>query len=294
LLSEQLDSQLPFLFKVLSVNQSLSIQAHPDKALAKELHTRDPKNYPDDNHKPEVAIALTKFEALCSFRLQSEIQASFSYYPELCFLSPVTNIRVMFENVMRASRGKVQMVAEKLISKYSGPEIDLFVGLWRLYPNDVGCFCVFLLNYVVLQPGEAIFLSANEPHTYLAGDCVECMAASDNVVRAGLTPKFRDLETLLRMLTYRQVKPADLIVRPQPEHSGMELYSVPVKEFAVACGKTDKKLNVPVKSGAIVIFISGTGKVGDEEYSPGAVFYSKNSLEITPSANTAFYMAYQP
>jgi mannose-6-phosphate isomerase len=37
--------ELPFLFKILSIQKALSIQAHPDKPLARELHARDPKNY---------------------------------------------------------------------------------------------------------------------------------------------------------------------------------------------------------------------------------------------------------
>jgi mannose-6-phosphate isomerase len=69
---------------------------------------------------------------------------------------------------------------------------------------------VFFLNYVVLDPGEALFLAPNEPHSYLFGDGVEIMAASDNVVRAGLTPKFKDVDTLLDMLTYRCGPPAVL------------------------------------------------------------------------------------
>ena len=73
-LSEYLGGrQLPFLFKVLSVKTALSIQAHPDKKLAEQLHSRDPKNYPDDNHKPEMAIAVTNFEALCSFRTVEDV-----------------------------------------------------------------------------------------------------------------------------------------------------------------------------------------------------------------------------
>lgn len=70
------------------------------------------------------------------------------------------------------------------------------------YQVDIGCFCPFLLNYITLEPGEAVFLGANEPHAYLSGDCIECMACSDNVVRAGLTPKFIDKATLCSMLTY--------------------------------------------------------------------------------------------
>lgn len=45
----------------------LSIQAHPDKKLAKKMHKAHPNLYKDDNHKPEMALAYTQFEALCGF-----------------------------------------------------------------------------------------------------------------------------------------------------------------------------------------------------------------------------------
>ena len=59
------------------------------------------------------------------------------------------------------------------------------------------------MNHVRLEPGEAMFLGPNLIHAYLSGDCVECMACSDNVVRAGLTPKLIDVPTLCSMLEYR-------------------------------------------------------------------------------------------
>jgi len=58
---------------VLSINKALSIQAHPDKALAERLHSQFPTVYTDPNHKPEIAIALTPFEAMSGFRSSSEI-----------------------------------------------------------------------------------------------------------------------------------------------------------------------------------------------------------------------------
>jgi len=73
---------LPFLFKVLSIRTALSIQSHPDKALAKNLFETRPDIYKDPNHKPEMAIALTPFEAMCGFRPISEIQHYLGYYPE--------------------------------------------------------------------------------------------------------------------------------------------------------------------------------------------------------------------
>lgn len=83
------------------------------------------------------------------------------------------------------------------------PVEALVLRLYDEYRDDIGCFCPYILNYLTLQPGEAVFLGANEPHAYLSGDCIECMACSDNVVRAGLTPKYIDKVTLHQMLTYR-------------------------------------------------------------------------------------------
>ena len=73
----------------------------------------------------------------------------------------------------------------------------------RAHAGDIGVFAPYLLNVITLAPGEALFLGANEPHAYLSGDCMEIMACSDNVVRAGLTPKLRDVPTLCAMLTYK-------------------------------------------------------------------------------------------
>ena len=70
------------------------------------------------------------------------------------------------------------------------------------YPGDRGIMAPLLLNYLQLGPGVAFVVQADEPHAYLSGDILECMACSDNVVRAALTPKFKDVPTLISMLTY--------------------------------------------------------------------------------------------
>src|ERR1700744_3249566 len=72
-IAQKYGSKLPFLFKVLSIRKALSIQAHPNKKLAEQLHAKDSKNYPDDNHKPEMTIAVTPFEGLCGFRPLEQI-----------------------------------------------------------------------------------------------------------------------------------------------------------------------------------------------------------------------------
>src|ERR1700761_9442756 len=82
-ISKRYQQKLPFLFKVLSINKALSIQAHPNKKLAEQLHARDSKNYPDDNHKPEMTIAITPFDGLCGFRPLAEITHFLQTVPSL-------------------------------------------------------------------------------------------------------------------------------------------------------------------------------------------------------------------
>ena len=80
----------------------------------------------------------------------------------------------------------------------------------------------YFLNLVTLAPGQAMYLPANEPHAYVSGELVEAMAASDNVIRAGLTPKLRDTGVLCSSLTYSQARcpgppaPLDPLYTPEP------------------------------------------------------------------------------
>lgn len=255
---------LPFLFKVLSVRKALSVQAHPDKALAKKLHAEKPDIYKDANHKPEMVIALTDFEALCGFRPESEIVTHLSEYPEFravagasiaaaferagaqfaCRDEIKAALKSLFRSVMKADAGSVRLHVNSLADrlrqvdeKSRSPLDSLIVRLSGQFPGDVGIFCALMFNYVLLKPGQAMFLSANEPHAYLFGDCVECMAASDNVVRAGLTPKFKDVDVLVDMLTYQSGPPSKRIMKPTPLTSGSAkhtvVYDPPIDEFTV-------------------------------------------------------------
>ena len=81
-LKAAIGGELPFLFKILSAGKALSIQAHPDKDVAQRLHSDDPQHYGDANHKPEMAIALTPFEAMCGFRRIEEISVLIKKHPE--------------------------------------------------------------------------------------------------------------------------------------------------------------------------------------------------------------------
>ncbi len=82
----------------------------------------------------------------------------------------------------------------------------LMIRLNADFPGDIGVMCPLLLNCVKLRPGQSFFMGPSEPHAYVSGDCIECMAPSDNVIRSGLTPKFKDVDVLCQMLSYRLVR----------------------------------------------------------------------------------------
>lgn len=237
-------SALPYLFKVLSVAKALSVQSHPDKALAEKLHASRPDLYKDDNHKPEMACALTPFEAMCGFRSPTEIAAHLASVPELremvgeeaavglinaaaSLAAATANIKSGHDSVKEAdfksalrraftafmtapadavakhTSALESRLASRTFSDAESMSPDAVARrLCAQYPGDVGVFAPYWLNTLRLEPGQAIFLGANAPHAYLAGDCMEVMACSDNVIRAGLTPKFKDVDTLCSSLTY--------------------------------------------------------------------------------------------
>lgn len=84
---------------------------------------------------------------------------------------------------------------------------------------------------VHLKPGQALYLPANEPHAYLSGNVVECMATSDNVVRAGLTLKHRDTSVLCETLSYKQGMP-DILDGDYVDEC-TKVYRPPFDEFEV-------------------------------------------------------------
>lgn len=245
------DSALPYLFKVLSINKALSIQAHPAKERASILHGERPDVYKDGNHKPEMTCALTPMDAMCGFRSAPEIAEHLRTVPELramcgeegkrpcaaraasavsltssigaaseAFVAeskasedgsvePAT-LKGLFTSYMTCEPAVVAEQSAALASRLdSAPAGTLSstdahaLRLTREYPGDVGVVAPYVLNCVTLSPGQGLFLAANEPHAYMSGDCFEIMACSDNVVRAGLTPKLRDVDTLCDILTYR-------------------------------------------------------------------------------------------
>lgn len=189
---------LPFLLKVLAASSPLSLQTHPNADQARSGYQLG--RYVDPYAKPELLCALTPFEAFCGVRSidetvallddigQNRLAAAFEQSGVRDTIRAVLGGRVPIEPIVEACQGQDR------------PECRWVTDLSTRYPGDPSVVVTLLLNYVQLEPGEAIQLGPGNLHAYLSGAGVELMGASDNVVRAGLTTKRIDIDLLLDVM----------------------------------------------------------------------------------------------
>lgn len=322
-LRDAIGHDLPFLFKVLSAGKALSIQAHPDKPTAHKLHQNNPQAYGDANHKPEMAIALTPFEAMCGFRRLEEVALLLKKHPEFAacisqeaklavFLadnavSQKAALQKLFASFMSCDAKQSQTQLEKLLDRLQKEQSNVhphphdepawerkcaraILRLAQQFPGDAGAMSPFFLNYLLIAPGESFFMAANEPHAYVAGEIIECMACSDNVVRAGLTPKFKDVDSLVNMLTYSMGGPSIDVGEPLDEDHRILRYTPPVPEFEVMIlslepGDTCRMKHPGVP--AILLVVEGAGIVDGHDLRPGLSYLWGLPEEHSASGTTA-------
>ncbi|WP_225845548.1 mannose-6-phosphate isomerase, class I [Streptomyces sp. HPF1205] len=253
--------RLPFLFKVLAAATPLSLQVHPDLAQARagfaDEETRGipldapHRNYKDANHKPEMLVALSEFDGLCGFRRPTEAAdlldalgvGALAPYADILRAHPEDRaLREVLAAVLGAdpeeTAGTVHAATEaatRLAATPGAPhaaDYAAYAKAARDFPGDRGLIAAMLLNYVRLQPGEALYLGAGVPHAYLDGLGVEIMANSDNVLRCGLTPKHIDIPELLRIVRFEAGDPG--VLRPEAGPDGEEVYAAPIEEFRLS------------------------------------------------------------
>ncbi|WP_454169878.1 mannose-6-phosphate isomerase, class I [Microbacterium paulum] len=295
------EAPLPYLLKLLAAGSSLSIQAHPTRAQAREGFAREeaagvPRDaadrlYRDDNHKPEIIVALSdEFHALVGVRdlaTTRRLLAALGDGPALTHLDrlladpdPERAVRGALEWALtEATPGDVNELTRALGTATDAefaPEIEVLRAAASDFPGDRGLYLALLMNLVVLHRGEALYAPAGVLHAYQSGLGVELMAASDNVLRGGLTPKHVDVPELLRVLD-PSVGPAPLVA-PQPLADGVAEFAPPVDDFAltrVELGGTPVTLDL--RGAAIALATGGEVTVddGDERVvlAPGSAVY---------------------
>lgn len=265
--------ELPFLFKVLCAAQPLSIQVHPNKhnsevGFAKENAAGIPmdaaeRNYKDPNHKPELVFALTPFLAMNAFREFSEIvsllQPVSGAHPAIAhFLQApdaerLSQLFASLLNMQGEEKSRALAVLKAALNSQQGEPWQTIRVISEFYPDDSGLFSPLLLNVVKLNPGDAMFLFAETPHAYLQGVALEVMANSDNVLRAGLTPKYIDIPELVANVQF-VAKPASQLLTT-PVKNGAELdFPIPVDDFAFSLHDLSAQETAIAQQSAAILF----------------------------------------
>ena len=252
-LAGEFEGRLPFLLKVLAIGSPLSIQVHPSvraatAGFAREEAARIPldspqRTYRDRNHKPELLVALTPMVVLSGFRPADDIRRDVERldHPEAAALAaglvdPEDDGEAIARFVRRCLEGSdapglVAAVVRSASEGGASLNVNAAAAAATYYPADGGVLVALAMNRLDLEPGEACFTPDGIVHSYQSGVGLEVMANSDNVVRAGLTPKHVDIDELLAVASTAPGPP----VRPRATRTrGAETFPESADEFALS------------------------------------------------------------
>ncbi len=288
--ADKFSHSLPFLFKILSAAKPLSIQAHPDKNIARSGFEREnmegipmdapDRNYRDNNHKPEQICALTTMWALKGFRMPEDtlrLLEPFHTLKERLGTNILKNkpnekgIKHFFTNLLNMDKASASALIQDILNivqeiKKEDPAYQWVENLYTEYPGDTGVLAPLYLNVLRLEPGETVYLPACELHAYLSGSGLEIMANSDNVLRGGLTTKHIDRQELLNVLSF---KPSTPELNSKKETAGFEsFFESPAEEFVLSVIEIPDTSSVYKKDGQksveIILCTDGNAVITDE------------------------------
>jgi len=315
---------LPYLLKVLAADGPLSLQAHPSPEQARAGFEREnaaglapdspDRNYKDPFHKPELIFALSDpFEALCGFRDPSEARAALER------LAAAADGAAVLSGFAATLTGDPHAVLRRATEWLLGgdPEVDLLVSevvraaralpddrdadtvlmLDEAFPGDPGIVLALLLNRATLRPGEVLYLPAGNIHAYLRGLGIELMAASDNVLRGGLTRKRIDVPELVSVLDFRPIDATPLAA--ETPTAGVQTFRPDVPDFAlerVALGADVDRATVPLPGTAIALVTDGevelSGATGSLRLTRGGAVVITDEAELTLRGRGTVFVAH--
>ncbi|KAG2362083.1 mannos-6-phosphate isomerase [Suillus spraguei] len=254
------DGQVPFLFKILSLDKALPVQIHPNQHIAEhKVHSENPREHVDSNHKSKMVLALSDFSALCGFLSLSQVSEFLSFVPEFASLFPAdlkdhftsvahslneseckAALKDLFSYYAQVDKEEATAQLKRLVERYqAGKESDeenivksLVLQLHEMYPNDSGIFCAFILNYFDFKPGHALSVATGEPHAYVTGG-----------------------KTLIQ---------PTMFTRGSTHTSGSLLYNPPIDELAVMqviVAKGGVESHHKLRGPSIAIVVEGEGTV---------------------------------
>ena len=325
-LESAIGHRLSFLLKILAAETPLSIQAHPTTSQAQAGFAREnaagislsahSRNYKDDRSKPELIVALSDFRALCGFKTKTEIEALLADFEAIStlsdhFIATAKHWRVLLSGTNGIRDLLVDLLARRenfggFCSELAGlaefeAQFELAAELNLLYPGDPGVMIAMLMNHFWLEPGEALYLPAGNIHAYLSGLGVEVMAASDNVLRGGLTSKHIDPDELIDVIDF-DAEPVQ-VLRAKNLNAGLAAYQTDATDFAlyraeVSASTLLAELELPAE--AIVLCTEGEVAVSEslgnrEVLRRGQAVYLDNSAQsITLAGSGTVFLATGP
>lgn len=316
--------ELPYLFKVLDVKDMLSIQVHPTKESAEIGFAEENKagipinaphrNYKDQNHKPEVMVALSEFWLLHGFKSKEALEEVLIDTQELKILLPLfrqAGIKGLYQFVMEMEQEDVNNMLAPLVKrairlKKEGSIDKTNPGWWaaKLYEEngiteniDRGIFSIYFFNIVYVDKGGAVFQKAGVPHAYLEGQNIELMANSDNVLRGGLTPKHVDVPELMKHTLFESVVPN--VMKGNPGAGGEVVYPCPVPDFGLSKIELKTGENYFGKSFSLEIMIVTEGAVIVNQHlvlkkGEAAAVLADTPYELNGTGNSTIFKAFVP
>jgi mannose-6-phosphate isomerase len=319
--------KLPYLLKILDVKDMLSIQVHPSKENAEIEFAKEQasgiavdapnRNYKDNNHKPELALALGEFWLLHGFKSEQKLKSTLQNVYELKPLLTVFEsggyyelYRVVMEMDQQVVNQMLQPLLDKIMTAYQKNQLEKTdehfwaarAALTYNQPDkiDRGIFSIYFFNLLKLNPGEAIFQEAGLPHAYLEGQNVEIMSNSDNVLRGGLTPKHIDVKELLKHIKFEETIPRIIYEKKLDDH----VWSYPTTATDFELSKIELKKNehasVISESAEIFFVMKGNVEIKEQAHrltlSKGEAFVSfhASGFDIDASDNALLYVASVP
>jgi mannose-6-phosphate isomerase len=319
---------LPYLLKILDVKDMLSIQVHPSKKNAEDEYAEENKrgvdvhavnrNYRDDNHKPELMLAVSEFWLLHGFKSPGPFARILKETEELNFLSQVFErgaYQDVYKTVMEMDQAevnaKLQPLLDRIVPAYQKgllkkTDEDFWAARAAMTFNspgliDRGIFSIYFFNLLRLYPGQAVFQDAGILHAYLEGQNVEIMANSDNVLRGGLTSKWIDIKELLKHVNFQATDPH--IFQGTKKTKFLQVFSTPAPDFELGKLELEKGDLVKYTSISAEIFILWSGSLTMQEkpqnefsLKGGEAFISFDGarLQLKALADTVVYKASVP
>jgi mannose-6-phosphate isomerase len=313
--------RLPYLLKILDVRDMLSIQVHPAKheaeiEFARENKERIPldashRNYRDDNHKPELMVALGDFWLLHGFKSVEELRTTLENISELKPLLEIfdaTGYDQLYKTVMEMPQESVNHLLKPLLDRiiplYQKNELkkeqeDFWAARAAGTFNeagkiDRGIFSIYFFNLLNVQPGEGVFQDAGVPHAYLEGQNVEIMANSDNVLRGGLTNKHIDVKELMKHIRFEETIPH--VLHPQKINESEKLYRTAAPDFKLSSFSLEegKTSSFESATGEIILIINGdvsiTTGVNELGLHQGEAAFITNHQSVSLNAITKTYL----